>query len=175
MLVCNPTTDAVPLQENLWQSNSASLVYSTAGGFKIMNEQRNTALIQKLYEAFGRGDIQLILDNLTDDVEWTLEGPAIIPYAGKKSGPAEVKDFFTALGSTQVNMKLTTAEFIAQGDRVTTLGRFGATVKATGKKFDSPVAHFFTIRNGKVSRFVDVGDTAAIAEAYRANTASAAL
>ncbi len=51
-----------------------------------MNEQQNTVLIQKIYAAFARGDIQTILDNLTSDVEWTLEGPAIIPFAGKRNG-----------------------------------------------------------------------------------------
>jgi ketosteroid isomerase-like protein len=46
-------------------------------------------------------------------------------------------------------------------------------VTATGKSFDSPVAHFFTFRGGKISRFVDVVDTAAMADAYRAASAAA--
>lgn len=131
-----------------------------------MNEQQNTALIQKLYDAFARGDVQTILDNLTDDVAWQMDGPAIIPFTGRRTGPAEVRGFFEALSATQQNMKLTTERFIAQGDGVATLGRYAATVTATGKSFDSAVAHFFTIRDGKVAQFVDVGDTAAIADAY---------
>jgi ketosteroid isomerase-like protein len=77
------------------------------------------------------------------------------------------------LAGTQSDIKLTTEAFVAQGDTVATLGRYRATVKATGKKFDSPVGHFFTIRNGKVARFVDLGDTAAMADAYRAKSAAA--
>ena len=38
-----------------------------------MNEQQNQALIQNMYDAFGRGDIHTILNNLTDDVEWTMQ------------------------------------------------------------------------------------------------------
>jgi ketosteroid isomerase-like protein len=95
-------------------------------------------------------------------VEWTLEGPS------------EVLGFFQALGATQQNQKLTTERWVAHGDTVATLGRYSGTVTATGKRFDSPVAHFFTIRDGKISRFVDLGDTAAFAEAYTsAATASA--
>ena len=138
-----------------------------------MNEQQNVALIQKLYAAFERGDVQTILDNLADDVQWTLEGPAIIPYAGTKTGPAQVLGFFQALAGTQSDLKLTTESFVAQGDTVAALGRYGATVKATGKKFDSAVAHFFTIRDGKVARFLDFGDTAAMADAYAAKSAAA--
>jgi hypothetical protein len=131
-----------------------------------MSEQQNAALIQKLYDAFGRGDIQTILDNLTPDVAWGMEGPETVPFTGQRKGPSEVMGFFEALASTQSNQKLTTECFVAQGDTVATLGRYAGTVVATGKNFDSRVAHFFTIRNGKVARFVDIGDTAALAEAY---------
>jgi ketosteroid isomerase-like protein len=139
-----------------------------------MSEQQNTALIQKLYDAFAQGDVQTILDNLTDDVEWTLEGPSIIPFAGKRKGPSQVLGFFQALAGTQQNMKLTTDVWAAQGDVVATLGRYSGTVTATGKSFDTAVAHFFTIRGGKVSRFVDVGDTAQFAEAYTGGAAAKA-
>src|SRR5580704_4518011 len=131
-----------------------------------MNEAANTALIQRLYDAFSKGDIATILSNLTPDVEWIFEGPASVPFTGERRGIEETMGFFTALGATQSGMKLTTDEFVAQGDRVATYGRYSGAVTATGKKFDSPVGHFFQIRDGKVCRFVNMGDTAAYAEAY---------
>ena len=131
-----------------------------------MNEQQNTALIQNVYAAFARGDMQTITDSLAGDVEWVLEGPAIIPFAGRRKGTSEVLAFFQALATTQENMKLTMETFVAQGDVVATVGRYSATVKATGKKMDVAIGHFFTIRDGKIARFVDLGDTAAMADAY---------
>ena len=131
-----------------------------------MTEQQNTALIQTLYDAFGRGDVQSILDNLTNDVQWGLEGPAIIPFAGLRIGQAQVQSFFEALGTTLHGVKLITDNFVAQGNLVASIGRFSGTVTATGKSFDVPIAHFFEIRDGKVARFVDFGDTAALADAY---------
>jgi ketosteroid isomerase-like protein len=138
-----------------------------------MSEQQNAALIESLYDAFKRGDLPFILDRLTEDVDWTLEGPSIIPYAGKRKGIAQVKEFFETLASTQTNRKLTMGPLIAQGDQVSGLGRSSATVVATGRSFDSPAGHFFTVRNGKISRFVDLVDTAAMADAYRAASAAA--
>ena len=138
-----------------------------------MNEQQNTDLIKLVYAAFGRGDVQAILDRLTDDVEWSLEGPAVIPFAGTRRGPGQVVGFFQALATANENMVLTTDRFVAQGDQVATIGRFAATVKATGRRFDSPIAHFFTIRDGRISRFVDFGDTALMAEAYTQAAAAA--
>jgi ketosteroid isomerase-like protein len=131
-----------------------------------MNEQDNTTLIQNMYAAFGRGDIRTILDHLTPDVEWTLEGPAVIPFAGKRVGPNQVLQFFEALATTQEDPKLTIDQYIAQGDFLVTVGRYSAVVKATGKRIDSAVAHVFTFRNGKVSRFLDFGNTAQLADAY---------
>src|SRR5689334_4720581 len=115
-----------------------------------MTEQLNTALIQKLYDAFGKGDMNTILGTLADDADWTMEGPDIIPYSGKRKGTAQITQFFQALATTQSGQKLAVETFVAQGDVVATFGRYSATVTATGKKFDSPVAHFFTIHNGKI-------------------------
>ena len=138
-----------------------------------MNEQNNTALIKKVYAAFAQGDIQTILDHLAPDVEWVLEGPAIIPFAGRRSGISGALEFFEALGSTQQDQKLTTDEFVAQGDQVATVGRYSAVVTATGKAFDGPVAHFFTIREGRITKFIDITDTAQMADAYTLASSSA--
>jgi ketosteroid isomerase-like protein len=137
-----------------------------------MGEQQNAALIQSIYDAFRKGDLPFILKSLTDDVEWILEGPSIIPFAGNRKGVAQVQQFFEALASTQKNQKLTMEPLIAQGDQVSGVGRYAATVTATGKSFDARIAHFFTIRDGKISRFVDVGDTAAMADAYHKASAA---
>ena len=139
-----------------------------------MNETQNTALIKSLYDAFGRGDVPFILDQVTSDTVWNTEGPAIIPYTGTRRGPNQVLGFFEALGGTLNDMKLSTDHYIAQGDAVTTVGRFAGTVKATGKSFDAPVAHYFQIRDGKVAVFIDIIETASIAEAYQASAAAAA-
>ena len=137
-----------------------------------MNEQQNTALIQKAYDAFGRGDIQTIIDMVTEDVEWGLEGPEGIAFAGVKKGQAGVRTFFDQLGGTLRDMKLSIECFVAQNDQVASMGRFSGTVVATGKSFDTPIAHFFTFRAGKVARFVDFTDTAATVEAYTKTSAA---
>ena len=64
--------------------------------------------------------------------------------------------------------------FVTQGDVVATVGRYSGIVKATGKKFDVPIGHFFTIWDGKIAKFVDLCDTAAQADADVATVAGAA-
>jgi ketosteroid isomerase-like protein len=133
-------------------------------------QQQNTQLVQDSYGAFARGDVQKILNSLTADVEWIFDAPSTIPYSGRRKGEAEVLGFFQGLAETQENMQLTMDTFIAEGDGVAALGRYSATVKATGKKLDVATAHFFTIRGGQIARFVNLCDTAAVAEAYASAT-----
>ncbi len=138
-----------------------------------MSEQKNTDTIKTMYAAFARGDVQAIMNSLSDDVVWSLEGPSIIPFAGMRRGKTEVMGFFTALGTTQTNQKLTIDTYIAQGDHVATVGRYAATVTATGKSFDSRVAHVFTLRDGKVTALADFADTALMVEVYTHAAAAA--
>jgi uncharacterized protein len=138
-----------------------------------MSEQQNVALIQKMLEAFGRGDVQTILDHSTTDCEFYCPGPAIIPYAGTKRGRAEIQAYFDALIGTQSSADLSIDEFVAQGDTVVAIGRYTAKVKATGKPIDTPVILTFHMQDGKIRRHVAMGDTAAVAASY-ARSASAA-
>jgi ketosteroid isomerase-like protein len=139
-----------------------------------MAKKNNVALIEEIYAAYAQGNSQFILDHITDDVDWINEGPDSIPYAGTFKGPKNVQRFFEALASTVEDGRVTAEDWITQGDKVVSTGRFTARVTASGRRIDVPVAHVFTIRNGKIARWVGYADTARVAEAYAASAKSAA-
>ena len=64
-------------------------------------------------------------------------------------------------------------EFVAQGDMVVVTGRYRATVNGTGAEIDSPIAHFFTVRNGKIEKWVGFSDSALVADAHTGKAAAA--
>lgn len=134
----------------------------------------NTALIRGLYDAFAQGNAQHILERVTDDVEWVNYGPQSVPYAGSFKGRDGARRFFEAIGSSTSNGKVTGEEFIAAGENVIVLGRYSASVNGTGKQIDVPIAHIFTVRGGKVSRWIGFSDSAAVAEAHGAPALRAA-
>jgi len=132
-----------------------------------MQETQNIKVVQESYAAFGRGDIQGILDRLDDDVLWKgVYGAAPhVPTAGERRGRAAVKEFFRLVGENVKFSRFEPKEFIATGDKVVALGHYTATTPI-GKRFDSDFAMVFTVRNGKVTEFQEFTDSAQINAAY---------
>ena len=138
-----------------------------------MTEQQNLTVIQKAFEAFGRGDVQTILGHCTDDCEFFCPGPTTIPYAGTKKGRAEIQGYFDDLIGTQSDVNLSIDQFVSQGDTVVAIGRYRAKVNSTGKPIDSPVVLTFKLQDGKIARHMVIGDTAAVAASYTGSAAAA--
>jgi ketosteroid isomerase-like protein len=132
-----------------------------------MQEAQNTTIVQDAYAAFRRGDIPSVLAHLADDVVWVpvYGAGAHVPTAGERRGPAAVGEFFQRVAGN-VNFSLfEPREFIATGDKVVALGHYTATTPAGGH-FDSDFAMVFQLANGKVTRFQEFCNSAAVDEAY---------
>ena len=132
-----------------------------------MQEAQNTQVVQEAYAAFGRGDVQGILDRLTDDVIWkgVYGAAAHVPTSGERRGKAAVATFFKQVAETMKFSRFEPKEFVATGDKVVALGSYSGTT-SIGKSFESEFSMVFTLRNGKVSHFQEFTDSAAINAAY---------
>jgi len=133
-----------------------------------MSEQSNVQLVQQAYAAFGRADIDGVLQTLSDNVDWFIPGPEdTIPFVGRRHGPQEVAAFFATLASTQTAERFEPLEFISSGDRVVVLGTQRWHVHSTGCTYEDEWAHVFSIENGRITKFIEYHDTAAEAAAHR--------
>ena len=129
----------------------------------------NVGLVQKLYAAFGRGEIATIANAMTADSTWEVVGRASdFPTLGMRRGAEGVQSFFEAVGQHLSFSEFSPKEFHAVDDKVFVLGHYAMTVKSTGKPLASDWIHVFTIHDGKVTAFREFTDTAKAAEAYRA-------
>ena len=131
-----------------------------------MSEQENVQRINQIYEAFGKGEIGYIIDQLTDDVTWVSHFKPIVPWAGDLSGKANVPKFFEAIGSSVDVTAFTPGEFVAQGETVVSVGEFGCKVRATGKSSLSKWVFIWKFRDGRVCSYEQFHDPA-IADAFR--------
>ena len=123
--------------------------------------------VQEMYAAFGRGDVETILNNTTEDVSWEFEAPAALSWSGIRKGRKEATGFFTGIAAEHENPVLKMTDYFSTDDAVAAFGRYDATVKATGKRVSSPVGHYFKFRDGKVSRYINLINSGAFLEAAK--------
>src|SRR5215204_562752 len=117
-----------------------------------MSERTNTDVVQQGYEAFGRGDIPALLEFLTDDVEWTQQGPSVVPFSGTRHGHQGVAEYFSLLDENLDFEQFEPREFVAQDDTVVVLGMERSVMKSTGRTIEQEWAHVYTLRDGKIAK-----------------------
>jgi len=132
-----------------------------------MSEQENINLIQQIYGDFKSGNIQGLLAKLDPNISWELPEMANVPFGGKRDGREAVADFFALVGTSQEALRFEPIDFVAQGDRVVSLGTYEWRVLENGRTFTANFAHVFTIQNGAVIDFVEFTDTAQAERAYQ--------
>ena len=132
-----------------------------------MGEIENTSVVQRTYAAFGRGDIPGVLDTLATDIVWApvIGASPAVPMGGERRGRAAVAEFFTTLGRSLTFEVFEPREYVAQGDKVVVLGYYRAKT-AAGRPFASDWVMIFTVSNGKVTRFQEFTDVAALNAAF---------
>jgi ketosteroid isomerase-like protein len=130
-------------------------------------ERQNLSVVRQGYDAFGRGDIPGILALLDPQVSWTTPGPADLPTAGVRRGHQAVSGFFQSLTSIGDVVRFEPKEFLAEGNRVVVLGDDTTRVHATDKMVEFRWTHVFTMREGKVVAFEEIGDVSALVAELR--------
>ena len=135
-----------------------------------MNEQENVQVVQKLFAAFGQGNIPAALDILAEDVDWQSpvrrSPPGEISWAKPRHGRTEVAKFFKELSEKMQIELMETLEFTAQGDRVVVEGRNRGSVRSTGRTYEHDWVMVFTVRGGKIVTHRHYYDTADILVAF---------
>jgi uncharacterized protein len=131
-----------------------------------MSEQDNVAVVRRAYENFRGGDIEGLLDSMTEEVDWRLPEMEGVAFSGGRRGRESVGGFFSQLAELQESLSFEPREFVAQGDKVVALGTYRWRVKTTGREYGGDWAHVFTVRGGKIAGFHEFMDSAAARAAY---------
>ena len=126
----------------------------------------NVELMKSLYQAFAQGDIPTVLQSFDEDIEWTeAEG---FPYGGTYTGANDiVENVFMKLGGEWEGFSAVPDEILDAGDKIVALGHYSGTFNASGKSMRVPFAHVWTLRDGKIVKFVQYTDTLKVSEALQ--------
>lgn len=135
-----------------------------------MSSEQNIETVKAIYEAFGRGDVDAILEQCTDDVDWAAEAATdVAPWHGVKHGKSEVPSFFAGIAQAGSVTEFSPLSFAGndEGD-VMVFIHYAFTVTATGKDVAMNLHHYWRLRNGKVAYYRGSEDTALVAAALSA-------
>src|ERR1700678_2982414 len=101
---------------------------------------------------------------LAPDVEWTEA--AGFPYGGTYRGIDEiVKNVFARLGSEWEGFKADVENFHDAGDTIIATGFYLGTYRKTSRPMKASFAHVFTLKDGRIVRFIQFVDSRKVWEA----------
>ena len=132
-----------------------------------MDAQENKRIVTEGYQLFQNGDIPGMMARVHDDAVWISPDAEAVPFAGSYHGKAEVARFFAELGAAMQPTRFVIKDIIAENDKVVVLGEATWLVRSTGRSYDSPWVHVFTMRDGKFIRVEALYDTAPAERAFR--------
>jgi ketosteroid isomerase-like protein len=125
--------------------------------------QDNVDVVQSAWDAFGRGDIDAVLDVFLPSAETRI--PETLPWGGTYVGQEGFRDFLEKLGSAFEQFSATPQKVLGADDNhvvvvAKTKGRAkgGATVEGT-------VVWVYQLRDGKIVDAESWGDTARVVQA----------
>jgi uncharacterized protein len=132
-----------------------------------MAAEDNVQRTKDAYAAFVRGDLESVMRDMAEDIEWVGGGPADLPATGTVRGKQALQMWFGTLAQAFDFQRFEPYQFVAQGDTVVALIHSEGTVRHNQRRYANEGVHVLTYRDGKLVRFQGFDDTEAIAAAYR--------
>lgn len=114
-----------------------------------------TSTVQRMFAAFGTGDLDALIETVHPDSRWTYYGANPRISRAEFNGRAEVRRFFEGILKRLEMAEFNTDEFVAQGDTVVIFGSEAGTVRATGQLFRNVWTQKYVIRDGQIVNLVE--------------------
>jgi uncharacterized protein len=124
----------------------------------------NVNVVRELYGAYARRDVSAISAAHAPDI--VIYQSELLPWGGSYHGSEGAMSFYGKLVG-HVDSRVDLDQIFSAGDRVVAVGRTRGTVRATGRSFEVPVAHVWTLDAGKVTRIEFYIDTLAMLAALQ--------
>jgi ketosteroid isomerase-like protein len=118
----------------------------------------NRRLVERAYEAFGRGDVAAVMEAFDEQIDWNT--PEVLPHAMQVKGRDAVGGFFEKLASEwDPGFGIEIDDICASGDRVCAIGKAAGHLDGTPASYG--FVHAWTIRDGLCVRFDEYVDPSA--------------
>ena len=106
-------------------------------------------IVKELYAKLTAGDAVGALALMSDDIEWIT----MMDYKVEGRGPQKVFEGMLVPAMQEWEpYELTPHEFICDGGKVVSVGRFKGTNRVTGKQVEADYSHIWEVRDGQILR-----------------------
>lgn len=118
-----------------------------------MGAQEHIKVVQSMYEAFARQDMDTVMNVMTDDVVWeNYEGN---PFRGTHRGHDGVMELMGVIDQVELD-RFDIDRILADDEKAVAILTIGYTVKATGKRTEGLTVHIYEFEGDKISRAQEV-------------------
>jgi len=134
----------------------------------LVSDPNNLAVIQGAYDAFAKGDVPAVLAALDANVVWNEAEGNEYADGNPYKGPNAVNALFGRLGSDHEYFNLADIQLHEMSNnQVLATMRYKAKLKKNGAVIDAQAAHFWTLKDGKVTAFQQYVDTKQLDDANK--------
>lgn len=114
-----------------------------------------TAIVQRMFAAFGAGDLDALVETVHPESHWTYVGANPRLARAEFTGQTKVRKFFEGILTRLEMTAFNTDEYIVQGDTVVVFGSESGTVKATGQLFRNEWTQKYVVRDNKITSMLE--------------------
>ncbi len=133
-----------------------------------MVDGRNQQIVETIYAAFSKGDIDAVLEHFADEGTWTYVMPdGSVPFAGTFEGKSRIGEWFRLFGSNVETTNFQLNRLLVDGnDLVVALGHEDGTIIESGKMYSTDWVHIFHLKGEKVFKFVEYVDVSSVLASF---------
>jgi uncharacterized protein len=132
-----------------------------------LQSHENIEAVRRVYAAYGRGDVDGVLAELAEDVDWAAEAASTsAPWFGRYRGKGEVPGFFKEIATSVEVTEFDIVGFTSNDTDVIATIHWSYRVTATGKTAAMYMQHWWRFDHGKIVFFRGSEDTEQSARAF---------
>jgi uncharacterized protein len=126
-----------------------------------LENNTNIQIVQNLFEAYGKNDLEGIRQVLADDIQWHIPGRH--PLSGTKNGIDEVMNLFKELGKAGFKAEVM---ILAANDNYVIDAHRGWSNVTSGENVDLNWVLFYQIENNKIKRVINFAGDQPLADEF---------
>lgn len=110
--------------------------------------------VEAYFDALGTREMERILSHFAPDATWTIPGdPALTPWAGRRTGPEEIRQSLTAFFAAVEPLAFELQTMVEADGRVLAPGRYASRFRPSGQVLESEMILRFTVADGLITDY----------------------